>query len=138
MNYDTMEAGREMDALVAEKVMGWKAWEETRGEYTHVVWQRPGDREPWYGSRDWQRHVGRYRPLVKYDPRRHIERGLSPFSTDISAAWKVVEKMGNFKLLRTDITRDHWFCEFNGGWGAYAPSAPLAICRAALKSKEGT
>lgn len=27
MEIDTMEAGRELDALVAEKVMGWRWWQ---------------------------------------------------------------------------------------------------------------
>jgi len=68
------------------------------------------------------------------------------YTTDISAAWQVVEAvdplMGNspwdFVLARTD---GGWICNFHAEWfeqvadGYEAPTAPLAICIAALRAK---
>jgi hypothetical protein len=82
-----MPAGREMDALIAEKVI-----------------------DP-----DW----------VKL-------KNLCPhYSTDIAAAWELVEKMKYFTLYRGD---GYWECEYSGQYleSIDAETAPLAICRAAL------
>jgi hypothetical protein len=51
------------------------------------------------------------------------------YSTDISEAWKVVEKLHDF-----DINRRHvfWLCSFKGKEPMQGDTAPLAICRAAL------
>jgi hypothetical protein len=72
-------------------------------------------------------------------------KSFSP-STDIAAAWRVVEKMRdhNFYSQHTDLTLtsgvEHWSWTFikheplAAGYSkkATAPTAPLAICRAAL------
>lgn len=105
---DKLEAGSELDKLIAEKVMGWRVVDD-RGSY-HAY-----DGETWLGI------------LADY----------FPFSTDIRAAWEVVERIGLSVL------------KINDGWqarryvGAYDicssndVTAPMAICRAALKSKIG-
>lgn len=103
-----MNAGRELDALVAEKVMGFRH---------HPA--MPGYDEMWFmsdgGSID-----------------------LPNYSTDIAAAWQVVEK------LRLGIAPMG-----DGKWGVAMrdqpvnsikdltinESAPLAICLAALKAR---
>lgn len=107
-----MKPGSELDALVAEKVMGLE----------RVM-------TPGFGM-----EVG-WRPI-------HSNLGASPlksYSTDISAAWEVVEKMkqgsGHFSikltcygweaLFRYPVTRE-----------ATAMTAPHAICLAALKAIE--
>ena len=100
---DEMPAGRELDALVAEKVMGWDHY-----------------------------------------PSKH--EIVPAYSTDIAAAWEVVEKMrsddwwAQIAQDNTDIwdaklwrgEPDRWFptMETYGN----APTAPLAICRATLKT----
>ena len=62
-------------------------------------------------------------------------KGYPPYSTDISAAWLVVEKMnGNVYIIRYQDTwrvtcGDPKVCET-------APTAPEAICLAALASVE--
>lgn len=96
-----MKAGRELDALIAEKVMGWEK-----------VWQ------PFFPS------------------------------TEISDAWKVVEKCGkdfNVKYIshkkQYEAVVDYYFPaekgkrEFLSFGKAYAETAPLAICKAILKAK---
>lgn len=72
-----MKPGSELDALVAEKVMGLE----------RVM-------TPGFGM-----EVG-WRPI-------HSNLGASPlksYSTDISAAWEVVEKMKQINLLRVGST----------------------------------
>jgi hypothetical protein len=128
-----MPAGPELDALVAEKVMGIKP---------RAV--RPAG------------EVGTAPVLVYTDnryfadgcqPREQLERALEarprPYSTDIAAAWEVVER------LRLTVTPhlDSWRAA-RCNWGqsgeinavgmtnsrpwVEAETAPLAICRAAL------
>ena len=111
-----LPAGRELDALVAEKVFG----------VPH------GDCFDTYGGKR----------CVKHDE----YGGPQCYSTDIAAAWEVVEKL---------IALGYWFdVAWNGesaqvdldckvptrmGWdrvvdGLTASTVPLAICRAALRA----
>lgn len=101
-----LEAGRKLDALVAEKVMGFSDVHE------HI-----------YSSGEKQWVHGDFRSLPR-------------FSTDISDAWKVVEKFieGEFPIdceLHTTVMG--WYCDLGDG-SANAETAPLAICRAALNN----
>lgn len=133
---DNMPAGREMDALVAEKVMGWKWFIGVANlgagpKYRYLdepnVWNPP--RVEWDGKTEMAA-----RGL--YDDESH----LPCYSTAISHAWQVVEK-----LLADDIQLnlahdgDTWTVGekyWNGEWDnpAYGETAPLAIARAALKA----
>lgn len=82
MDIDKLEAGRELDALVAERVM-------------EIDLAAVRDEVGWYKHPDG--YTRREPPCL-------------PYSTEIAAAWEVVEKLG---------------------------AVPLAICRAALKAKGG-
>ena len=108
-----MKPGRELDARVAEKVMGWKTnWLKT----------------------DWWEEI---------NPNTHHHKGLvkdfKP-STDISAAWEVVEKM--FERGGCEIgcygskSGGKWFevivITMNGEVKVTAHTAHEAICKAAL------
>src|SRR5919106_517365 len=93
----TMEAGRELDALVAEKVMGWPDYAE-------------------------KNHCPEY-------------------STDIAAAWLIVEEFVPAYDLSLTWHNGAWETRFIL-WGApmqhytgKGNSEMLAICRAALKAK---
>lgn len=62
--------------------------------------------------------------------------GQPAFSTDISAAWEVVEKLLD-KFTKIEIRGSYWFCVFD--WGedekhvfGVAETPMLAICRAAF------
>lgn len=106
-------AGRELDARVAEKVMGWKP-ETFEGQ----PWWRDAEGCPWASC-----EVPRY-------------------STSIAAAWQVVEKLGGYALMERMSTSGLWLVAF-GTSGArtnsesYGETAPLAICLAALAAMEG-
>jgi hypothetical protein len=73
------------------------------------------------------------------------EWDLPPFSTDIAAAWEVVEKLADGIHGGFDLVLD-----WDGGWEACfeipggqkvvsvnCDTAPLAICRAALRVGRG-
>ena len=105
-----LEAGLELDALVAEKVMGAKCHCD-RNTMTCPI----------HGWAHWAK----------------------PYSTDIGAAWEVVEKLkDNYGILAMHYGPDaplQWLCELSPVGSSItidgeAPTASLAICRAALKA----
>jgi len=116
-----MNAGRELDALIAEKVMGW-----------HNNEANPSQPGMW-GINDY-REDGT--PVLMPD--------FPAYSEDIAAAWEVVEKIkrNGFKL---QFDYDTWIAYWShedflcGSEEALEPfgradTAPHAICLAALKA----
>jgi hypothetical protein len=119
-----MEAGAALDAIVAERVMGWKQdprpfprWED--GSEHGSDWYVDGNGDYYECSNQ----CDTWRP-----------------SLDIAAAWVVVEKLseGWIVVVQRDNGAD-WLCHI-GDIGQYKPHrygevtgpAPLAICKAAL------
>jgi hypothetical protein len=109
---------REIDALVAEKVMGELRPSEKSGDHPYDDLDiSPGGY--WFRL-----------PNLFWSPR--------PFSEDIALAWKVVEKM---KLtVGYSVGTAMWCCSDSLDINAAeflesSKSAPLAICLAALKAK---
>jgi len=102
---DNLQAGRELDALVVTEIMGYEGCVLAHGDST-----------------------------------------FPPYSTDIAAAWLVVEKLSALKLRAQieDSDGKSWTCTFHKWIGApfcwddvgssIADTAPLAICRAALRA----
>ena len=125
MDIDKMEAGREMDALVAE-LMGWTVNKELK---TFTTWVAITSGDDWCGIR----------PLC--GTTKGVWGNWSP-STDISAAWPVVEKLQSMEItIRFHPQhRGPWKVTLFGLDGnltfitEFADTAPLAICRAALKA----
>jgi len=131
-----MNAGRELDALIAEKVMGWT---ETRRE-RHPMHEPGGGRilkecmlgNPPDGSSP--------APLIRHIPH---------YSTDFAAAMSVVEKllpdfpypaMVRLTLEAEDMrVIDAWRVKFdiNGIVAHCAEELPFAICLAALEAVAG-
>jgi hypothetical protein len=110
MKWDEMTP-RERDALVAEKVMGWTK-EVNQFEFGGYVWMvSEGE---FILNDDWQP------------------------STDISAAWKVVEKFEGAQIHHAKTHVHLWSAEFfkNGESIAsgFSATAPEAICKTALKA----
>ena len=111
-----MKAGRELDALVAEKVMEWE----------------------WRGlSHGWYHGEGRL--FLDEDELPH-------YSTQIADAWLVVEKLvGDGFYVDIGVQEDRAQVQLetltDRSWtirvgSTEAPTAPLAICLAALKVVE--
>jgi hypothetical protein len=81
MNIKEMEAGREMDALVAEKVMGWK--ECKRG------WDTEGKGH----------EIRMWTPDGELLPVLYLAKDMWNPSTDIAAAWLVEERIAELELI---------------------------------------
>lgn len=124
-----MEAGSELDMLVAEKVMGyvWRRINSLRSILT-----LPDSHEPVVVKE------GKQFTLIGYQ-----KKHLPAYSTDIAAAWTVAER------LRNDFTRveihlvENVACVLlavgdelseNYPVTTEAVTAPIAICLAALKA----
>jgi hypothetical protein len=115
-----MQTGRELDALVAEKVMGW-----------------------WQGNGWWRNSDGAGIKIVEWRYPDQLEADLrwEP-SAKICDAWEVVEKLRADKEADFDLYAPAWAGTANmmgGNWKAMidgyagvADTAPLAICLAAL------
>jgi len=115
MRIDEMPAGREMDALVAEKVMGFEIPANLRNSVN------------WGGG-----------PPILVDGK---SLDIPHYSTDLTDAWEVVEKMGNYLFACGRNDNGMWeacFFSVNSGIGklseGHGDTAPSAICRAALKA----
>lgn len=119
---ETRQAGRELDALIAEKVMGWTVEVRTAIPPSGLL-ADPRITEPQYRAEfGWRR--------VPY------------FSTQIADAWaafaRMVELGYSHPMVRYDTERTGkaWTAAFGGARGD-GHSAPSAICRAALTAIGG-
>ena len=117
----SMSAGRELDAMVAEHVMGWELRQVGNGSMDGEYY--------WHDGCDFV--DGRLANLE--------------FSTDIAAAWEVVEKpeiMDKYQIGVYPTSFGKWVTRsFMAGYNitVQEDSAPLAICKVALLTliKEG-
>ena len=124
---DEHEANRCLDAWVAEAVMGELALMSPSPIYVgRFDWVMKGD---WYVARE---NESPYR--VPY------------YSTSIAAAWEVVERSGILDHTENVLWRNpraqkyFWHYGYNQEFYSEilkAETAPLAICRAALKAAGG-
>jgi hypothetical protein len=114
---DAMPAGREMDALVAEKVMGFVVMRHRDVDGQHI------EHNPDELMRGPDGEAPRYAYMVPVDH----------YSTDIAAAWEVVEKLVSEQGLHL-WWHNVWLVDFALSGAQRAETAPLAICRAALKT----
>jgi hypothetical protein len=113
-----MRPGRELDALVGTKIMGY--------EYNHTS--------------------GVDCPTCGYDGLYDTDKTYPGYSTDIAAAWEVVEKLDSLEDFEFRMESDQgelikWHVEFHKlsdgqCFPASEHSAALAICLAALKALE--
>ncbi len=106
-----MKEGRELDAIVAETVFGYRL----KKQHGNCFWVDVDGIEPDHSTE---------------------------FSTDIAAAWEVVEKLRSSFFIHLEYQPHYgWTCLITMGEVAVigeAGKAPLAICLAALKAMEET
>lgn len=77
-----------------------------------------------------------------YTPEGKSLTRIPDYSTDISAAWEVIEKVKEFIRVGRNI-KGRWWCEIErlsyqgepDTWFVLEDTAPMAICIAALKAK---
>lgn len=134
---------REIDALIAEKVFGLDPKRLTvsnDGGKGIAAWVDPLN-GPWYSNReltDWfnsSKREGAYRGYALVE----IPYPES-YSTNIADAWLVAEKMSQDGwAFRVGNSLGDWCvqvrCGITGSHGATEKTAPLAICKAALRAK---
>lgn len=105
-------ADRYLDALVAEKVMGWHDMEPPRRA-------AGGFGSPWRGK--------------PAGMKRFADRAEFPkYSTDISAAWEVAEELGLSVLKVAEGWQARSVVSIRDETSSNGDTAPLAICRCAL------
>jgi hypothetical protein len=136
--------GRQLDRWIQEHIFNWVPWAEQRRDYVVVTFQKPGEREPYRGSQNWESQMECY-SIIQFseiDPMKHAVYGDKDWSTDISAAWEVVTHLMNdhkdVKVLCVSFEVNRLFdCIVHDGEqqlsvAAMQSSAAEAICKAAL------
>lgn len=135
---EAMPAGRYMDALIAERVMGLTnirpGWADRCGYGGTTIYEH-GDKPDYIESE-------KLAPCLLFGD-ESSETELPGYSDDIAAAWQVI---GHFEAGNAEIhltkwvdNAPNWLAGIEGfaagvsaaAW-ACADTAPLAICRAAL------
>lgn len=141
---------KKIDAMVAEKVIGWR-WQTRLADF-RVVWCFPPDRPLLEADRE-KSVYGRTGPVGDFEfteltaeERAWYSSGkyhyqLPEYSTDISAAWAVVEKMKVYNWrgsiedfgnrYRINFSKGPLWQAFNSVEHVYVP---LGICLAALRA----
>lgn len=126
-----MNPGRELDALVAEKVMGKFVISDPK-QYLEVMVSEGGD---YFGGK-WVSTVLCHNETFDKHLPGHAVAIVKQYSTNISAAWEVVEKLPGFSLRKLDGA---YWCTFANSWDdelidVIEKTAPHAICLAALRA----
>lgn len=108
-----MNLSRELDVLIAEKIFGW----QRLPNFIPARWSVPGA------------------PPQSNTP--SIE-DIPNYSTDICAAWKIVDKIKllKFAFLGQTINGDWGVWSNDEEWEEFGRTAPHAMCLAALKVME--
>ena len=115
-----LSPGRELDAAIAAKVMGW-----------HDVKFQPIANA--FGEKVLDEYAG-------HPPNDLLKNAIIPkFSTNIQFAWEVLEKIKSIAVFAAVISAkgQPWVCKINKDTAFVeerADAAPLAICKAALKA----
>lgn len=135
---DELQAGRELDARIAVEVMGWKrmSWHDyqsSQGQHDARTkeltygWHLPSGEMVDVRAEDCDDY---YCPTSAWSP-----------STDIEDAWDVVEKFDTQIVSLGRVLDGRWRCSFmyadsrlQRDTSVYALTAPIAICKAALKA----
>lgn len=153
-----MKPGRELDALIAEKVMGkqvgWQKFSHWHPGLSCLSFSKPswskikfeGVKEIANERSNWREEWQEYGYLCPNE----ILMGAIPilfYSTNIASAWEVVEQLQTYNpfweadgFLEFELSpstgmggQRGWYCNFGDDTtGAYADTAAHAICLAAL------
>lgn len=113
-----MKPGRELDALIAEKVMGEKCFH--RMGFTREIFSDTAECKKCDDMIEMQ----------EYEIQSHFKP-----STEIKSAWEVVEKLAAYRPSKFVIEKcGAWLVKFDDGLFTPGKTAPHAICLAALKT----
>ena len=150
VHVDEHEAGPCFDLWILEDVLKWERSERPytgdfypEGSY-FIIWTPQDDHPCITGvSQAFDKDGNNLRankdnPLGVWDESPEYNYSLQ-FSTDISAAWEVLEVVGENNLIRLsgylyDGRENYWTFAIRGHYDVKAPTVELAICRAAIKA----
>ncbi len=126
----------ELNAMVAEKVMGWKR--VGAGDYTSPYHAPLFDDWENKGSHDRLESPGGEVAFL-CDCRGQKGDSLPDYANDIAAAWSLTEEEDKFILRSLEHKWDYWLVWYqrtidDDAEYVTAPTAPRAICLAALKA----
>lgn len=137
-------SGIELRRTIA-RTLGWKSWLRKRGGYTHVSWQNPGEREPWFRVQNAEdaRKAYSAEPVTVIDPMKHIDYDALPhFESSLDACFAPggpVERLRADHGLDLGMTEaDTWLAVFypmsgdEGGGSSESSNPAEAVCRAFL------
>ena len=143
-----MVPGLKLNLLIATKLFGWIPWLEKRGDYNYVVFQKPGEDEPYKRQQRWESIKDRYSvvDINEIDEMKQIVSGLKGWSTDVAAVWEVVRELnkdGVYLEIKQWFGQELWIRLWTGS-GELRASLNLksidafteAICKAALLAME--
>lgn len=147
-----LKAGRELDALVAEKLFGWRcvhrlvritreeeiafnrAWFlKEYGQEAPPTWEGDSDLDGDYPTRKCSK-CGMGHDSKDNDLFAHADSRVPKYSTDIASAWLVVEKLvaAGWEV----VIEEAWAVSLSRRRGpsfvGFGDTAQLAICKAAL------
>lgn len=139
---ETLVAGRDLDALIAERVMGWEVDRKHKyGLYSRSTFVRDDKTKVGFPPGTPEFCDCRGSSLTpKADRHRHYT-SVPHYSTDIAAAWKIFDRFLIVCLLKdAQTTPSEPFLGqvFDGKQTHYAraENPALALCRAALSAIE--
>ncbi len=147
-----MKAGRELDALVAEKVMGWQWMRQEAGHRYGDGTILAENKVRAYLYRPMKKERAEWSELIPDDGKypRGKNNFIDNYSTDIAVAWQVVEHLlgahehNTFELEYGFGDDQDWCASFGCSESddkdgvvtiELADTGPLAICLAALKAR---
>lgn len=124
--------GPELNAKIAIELFEMAAWEEKRGEYKFVIFQRQ-DWTPRKGSEDRYRRIN----VDEIDRMNHIAGHLPDYSREWEGMQMVVEEMDKREWDFT-LTYSNGIAtaQFGSAPHSQRDSAPFATAMAALKALE--
>jgi len=137
-----MEAGRELDALIATEIMGYQGvgFYRRKSRFTSG-WEPCAKDDVTPDTPEWKATLAIWREDGE-------TFAVKRYSTDISAAWQVVEKLASEGFTPSIVFSDekHWgmtaYCQQESVVGdftledvVWCDTAPEAICKAALMAK---
>lgn len=137
----TMQAGRELDALIAEKVMGFER-DKINSKYFHKKELDTVLNEPWVRTCVLSLGDADFRDKTTLEQAFTGVNVIPHYSNSIDAAWEVVGKVlshedRGYSFDLATRGDGSWECQFYYPYDSvteYGGTAPEAICKAALKS----
>ena len=123
----------ELDALIGTHVTGERPiirWENRQTQFVFGSVEEAIDAlsDPYYSS---------FAPMATNAAAVLFEiKEYRRYSSDLNAAWDVVETVTSPEQpLQVAVEGERWVAVFGDGPGVVAPTAPVAICVAALRAK---